>query len=113
MRERWRMPRTGIQQASAGILGILFGSAGHRAKNGGSARQLATVVELEPERASSGWAIFEAWVGAMGCGAEGAKGGICRPEKSRMSSKHKEARGGMGPRGARQKEKSGAGDRFR
>ncbi len=53
MRERWRMPRTDIQQASAGILGILFGGAGHRAKDGGSVRQFAIVVELEPERAIS------------------------------------------------------------
>jgi hypothetical protein len=56
------MPRTGIQQASEGILGILFGSAGPRAKDGGSVRQLAIVVQREPEGASSGWAIFQAWV---------------------------------------------------
>ncbi len=73
MRERWRMPRTRIQQASAGILSILFGSAGHRAKDGGSVKQLAIVAELEPERASSGWASFEAWVGAMDAVRKGRK----------------------------------------
>src|SRR5712692_10588986 len=51
--------------------------------------------------------------GSDGRGAEGAKGGICQPEKSHLSSKHNRGPRGVGPHGARQKEKSGVGDQFR